>query len=167
MPLFSGRTIFGIVAVVALILGGFVLRDVEYPWVEGGCEANPSYRRSLLDASGQRMKRINGLQTQVAKAAVAGAGREAQARLADIATEAEAMAVALAAVDVVDYKRAERDRAAVAARGIATAARAVSTDLSQLAPATFAATAAPLDTAAQTYNAAMTTLIDTSRSCPA
>jgi len=165
MPLFSGRTIFGIVAVVALILGGFVLRDVEYPWVAEGCEANPSYRRSLLEASTQHMRRINALQAQVAKAAVAGAGREAQARLADVATEAEALAVELASVDVVDYKRAERDRAAVAARGIATAARTVSADLSSLAPATFAETAAPLDTAAEAYNAAMTTLVDTSRSC--
>ena len=166
MPLFSGRTIFGIVAVVALILGGFVLRDVEYPWVEQGCEANPSYRRSLLEASTQRMRRINDLQTQVAKAAVAGAGREAQARLADIATEAEALAVGLSSVDVVDYKRAERDRAAVAARGIAAAARNVSGNLSRLAPGTFAETAAPLDTAAAAYNTAMTRLVDTSRSCP-
>src|SRR5829696_1065901 len=148
MPLFSGRTIFGIVAVVALILGGVVLRDVEYPWVADGCEANPSYRRSLLEASTQRMRRINSLQTQVAKAAVA-----------------EALAVALTSVDVVDYKRAERDRAAVAARGIATAARTVSSNLSSLAPATLSETAAPLDTAAETYNAAMTTLVDTSRSC--
>ena len=165
MPLFSGRTILGIVVVVALILGGFVLRDVEYPWVEGGCEANPSYRRSLIEASTQRMRRINDLQTTVAKAAVAGAGREAQARLADIATEAEALAVDLASVDVVDYKREERDRAALAARGIATAARSVSGRLAQLAPGTFTETAAPLDTAAETYNDAMTTLVDTSRGC--
>src|SRR5918998_5889713 len=105
MPLFSGRTILGIVVVVALILGGFVLRDVEYPWVEEGCEANPSYRRSLIEASTQRMRRINDLQEVVAKAAVAGAGREAQARLADIVTEAEAPAVPLPSGRRLDHKR--------------------------------------------------------------
>jgi hypothetical protein len=165
MPLFSGRTILGVVAVIALILGGFALRDVEYPWVEAGCDANPSYRRSLIEASTQHMRRINDLQEQAAKAAVIGAGREAQARLGDVASEAESLAADLGRVDVVDYKRAERDRAAAAARGIATAARGVSNRLSGLTPGTFAATAAPLDDAADTYNRTMTTLVDTSRSC--
>jgi len=177
MPLFSGRTILGVVACLALILGGFVLRDVEYPgvdldvdvnlpWVSDGCgDGAQSYRKSLLEASTQHMRRINDLQQQAAEAIVAGDAAAAAARLQDVATESDTLAADLARVDLVVEKREQRDAAVAAARAIGTAARGVASAGGTFDAATFEESSAPLDEAAATYNAAMQQLIDTSPAC--
>ena len=175
MPLFSGRTILGVVACLALILGGFVLRDVEYPgvdldvdlpWVSDGCgDGAQSYRKSLLEASTQHMRRINDLQAQAAAAIVAGDDATGVARLQDVGREADTLAADLARVDIVVEKREQRDAAVAAARGIGTAARGVATGDPAFAAATFEEAAAPLDKAAARYNAVMQELVDTSPNC--
>ena len=175
MPLFSGRTILGVVACLALILGGFVLRDVEYPgvnvdvelpWVSDGCgDGAQSYRKSLLEASTQHMRRINDLQAQAAAAIVAGDAATATSRLQDVATEADTLAADLARVDIVVEKREQRDAAVAAARQIGTAARGVASAGPAFDAATFEEAAAPLDTAAARYNEVMQELVDTSPAC--
>ena len=174
MPLFSGRTILGVVACLALILGGFVLRDVEYPgvdvnvelpWVSDGCDGAQSYRKSLLEASTQHMRRINDLQEQAAAAYVAGDAATGAARLQDVAKETDTLAADLARIDIVVEKREQRDAAVAAARGIGTAARGVATADPTFDAASFEEASAPLDEAAQRYNDAMQELVDTSPNC--
>jgi hypothetical protein len=174
MPLFSGRTILGVVACLALILGGFVLRDVEYPgvdvdvelpWVSDGCDGAQSYRKSLLEASTQHMRRINDLQEQAAAAYVAGDAGTGAARLQDVSKEADSLAADLARIDIVVEKREQRDAAVAAARGIGAAARGVATADPTFDAASFEEASAPLDAAAQRYNDAMQELVDTSPNC--
>ena len=127
MPLFSGRTILGIVACLALILGGFVLRDVEYPgvnvdvelpWVSDGCgDGAQSYRKSLLEASTQRMRRINDLQAQAAAAIVAGdAATRPRRGCRTSRRRPTRWPPTSARVDIVVEKREQRDAAVAAAR---------------------------------------------------
>ena len=121
---------------------------------EGLRRLNPSqYRRSLLEASTSTCGRINALQKQAAAASVAGDAATGAARLEDVSKEAESLATDLA-VDSSTRSATSATRPS-AARGWRRRPRVATAD--PLRRGELRGASAPLDKAAERYNAAMTT----------